>query len=87
MPNLEALIIFLLIGLAAGWLAGMIMKKKSFGLVVNLIIGVIGAFVGGFLFGLIGVSTVNLIGQLVSATVGAIVLLFILGFLKNKGVF
>ena len=70
---------FLLIGLIAGWLAGQIMKGKGFGLVWNLIIGVIGALLGGFLFGLLGLSSTSLLGSLVTATVGAIVLLFLVG--------
>jgi len=72
------LLYFLLIGLAAGWLAGKIMKGHSFGLLGNLVVGVIGAFLGGFLFQLLGLLTIGLIGNLISATVGAIVLLFIL---------
>lgn len=72
------LLYFLLIGLAAGWLAGKIMKGRSFGLLGNLAVGVLGAFLGGFLFHLVGLLTVGLLGSLVSATVGAIVLLFIL---------
>jgi uncharacterized membrane protein YeaQ/YmgE (transglycosylase-associated protein family) len=72
------LIYFLLIGLAAGWLAGKIMKGYSFGIVGNLVIGVIGAVLGGFLFRLVGLLTVGLIGNLISATVGAVVLLFLL---------
>jgi uncharacterized membrane protein YeaQ/YmgE (transglycosylase-associated protein family) len=72
------LIYFLLIGLAAGWLAGKIMKGRSFGVVGNLVIGVIGAVLGGFLFRLLGLLPIGLIGSLVSATVGAVVLLFLL---------
>ena len=72
------LLYFLLIGLAAGWLAGKIMKGRSFGLLGNLAVGVLGAFLGGFLFRLVGLLTVGLLGSLVSATVGAVVLLFIL---------
>ncbi|MGI6414779.1 MAG: GlsB/YeaQ/YmgE family stress response membrane protein [Thermoguttaceae bacterium] len=72
------LIYFLLIGLAAGWLAGKIMKGHSFGIVGNLVIGVIGAVLGGLLFRLVGLLTVGLIGSLVSATAGAVVLLFLL---------
>ena len=44
------IILFLLIGLVAGWLAGKIMKGKGFGLVGNLVVGVVGAFIGGFVF-------------------------------------
>ena len=72
------LIYFLLIGLAAGWLAGKLMKGHSFGIIGNLVVGVIGAFLGGFLFRLLGLLTIGLLGNLISATVGAIVLLFIL---------
>lgn len=69
------LVWFLLIGLAAGWLAGQIMKGGRGGLLGDLIVGVIGAIVGGFLFGLLGIGAHNLIGQLVTATVGSIVLI------------
>jgi uncharacterized membrane protein YeaQ/YmgE (transglycosylase-associated protein family) len=72
------LIYFLLIGLCAGWLAGKLIKGHSFGVAGNLAVGVIGAILGGFLFSLLGLLTVGLLGSLVSATVGAIVLLFIL---------
>lgn len=72
------LIWFLLIGLAAGWLAGQIMKTGHRGLVENLVVGVIGAILGGLLFRLVGFAPVNLIGQIVSATIGAILLIFVL---------
>jgi len=77
------LIVFLIIGLIAGWLAGLIMKGKGAGLLINLVVGVIGAFVGGFLFRLVGLSAHGFIGSLISATVGAVVLLFIVGLLKK----
>jgi len=69
---------FLLIGLAAGWLAGKIMEGHSFGLVGNLIVGVVGAVLGGFLFRLVGLAATGLLGSLICATVGAVVLLFLL---------
>lgn len=75
---------FLLIGLAAGWLAGMILKRGSFGLVGNLVVGVIGALLGGFLFSLLGLSATGHIGALVTATVGAIVLLLLLQFIQRR---
>ena len=76
------LIYFLLIGLVAGWLAGKIMKGQSFGPLGNLVVGVIGAVLGGFLFQLVGLLAIGLLGSLISATVGAIVLLFILQKIK-----
>ena len=75
---------FILIGLAAGWLAGQITKGGGFGLVGDLIIGVIGSVVGGFVFGLLGLGTTSLIGALVTATVGAILLILGLGWLKRN---
>lgn len=77
------LIAFVIIGLIAGWLAGLIMKGKGAGLVMNLVVGVIGAFVGGFLFRLVGLSAHGFIGSLITATVGAVVLLFVVGLLKK----
>ncbi|WP_417847979.1 GlsB/YeaQ/YmgE family stress response membrane protein [Thalassoglobus sp.] len=71
-------IYYLLIGLCAGWLASQIMKGGSSGMITNLIVGVIGAILGGFVFGLLGLVAVGLIGNLVTATVGACLLIFLL---------
>jgi uncharacterized membrane protein YeaQ/YmgE (transglycosylase-associated protein family) len=76
---------FILIGLAAGFLAGTVVKGHGFGLLGNLVVGVIGALLGGFLFGLFGLSAVNLVGRLVCAFVGAVVLLWLLKFIKRRG--
>ena len=78
MGSLINLVYFLLIGLAAGWLAGRITKGTSYGLVNDLIVGVVGAFLGGILFWIIGLSASNLIGSLITATVGAILFLYLL---------
>ncbi len=77
------LVYFLLIGLAAGWLAGQIMRRRSFGLVGNLVVGVLGAFLGGFLFRLLGFAAVGLLGSLIAATVGAILLVFLLDKIRR----
>ena len=77
------LIGFLIIGLIAGWIASTFMRGGSMGLGGNLVIGVIGAFVGGFLFRLLGFAAVGLIGQLITATVGAMVLLYVVQVLKK----
>lgn len=78
-----SLLWFLLIGLAAGWLAGQIVKGGGFGLVGDLIVGVVGSLIGGFLFGMLGLGAYGLIGQLVMALVGAIVLLFLVRLIKR----
>jgi len=69
------LVWFLVIGVAAGWLASQIMKGGGSGLAGDLITGVIGSVVGGLLFGLLGLSADGLVGRLVTATVGAVVLI------------
>jgi len=75
---------FLLIGLCAGWLAGQLTKGSSFGLIGNIIVGVIGALLGGFTFSLLGLQAYGLGGQLIVSTVGAILLLVLLGFARGK---
>ena len=73
-----SIILWIVIGIVAGWLAGKIMKGKGFGLIGDLIVGVIGAFLGGWLFGLLHISIgAGLIGSLITAVVGALVLLFV----------
>jgi uncharacterized membrane protein YeaQ/YmgE (transglycosylase-associated protein family) len=82
-----SLLLFLLIGLLAGYLAGMIWKGSGFGWVWDLIIGVAGAFIGGLLFSFFPLPLGGippLMVQLVSAVVGALLLLFILSKLKFR---
>ncbi|HXK12419.1 MAG TPA: GlsB/YeaQ/YmgE family stress response membrane protein [Vicinamibacteria bacterium] len=77
------LIWFLLVGLVAGWLAGKLTKGSGFGVVGDVAIGVIGAFVGGFLFRLVGISAGGTIGSIIVATVGAVVLVVVVKALKK----
>ena len=78
------LLIFLLIGAVAGWLAGIIMKGGGFGLIADIIVGIIGSFIGGWLFGKLGLSAGGgMIGSIVVSTVGAIILLFVIRLLKK----
>lgn len=82
--DLTALILFLLIGIAAGWLASTLMKGRGLGLLGNLVVGVIGAFLGGFLFNMVGISAGGpLVGLLITATVGAVVLLLLIRLIKS----
>jgi uncharacterized membrane protein YeaQ/YmgE (transglycosylase-associated protein family) len=81
--GITALIIFLAIGAVAGWLAGTLMKGGGFGLVKNIIIGILGSIIGGFVFGLLGIQWGGLVGSIVTATVGAALLLFIVGKIKK----
>ncbi|HWU75236.1 MAG TPA: GlsB/YeaQ/YmgE family stress response membrane protein [Rhodanobacter sp.] len=81
-----ALIIFLLIGAIAGWLAGLIVRGFGFGLLGNIVIGIIGAFLAGWLLPVLGVSFVivgPIVTSIVYAMIGAIVLLLIIGLLRR----
>ena len=80
---ITAIIIFLLIGAVAGWLAGLIMKGGGFGLVGDIVVGVIGSFIGGWLFSLLGIAAGGLIGAIIAAVVGAIILIAILRLIKR----
>ncbi|HCH02513.1 MAG TPA: GlsB/YeaQ/YmgE family stress response membrane protein [Vibrio sp.] len=77
------IIMFLIIGAVAGWLAGQIMKGSGFGAIGNIVIGIVGSVVGGFTFSLLGLSSGGLIGSLVTATVGAVILLYISRLIKS----
>lgn len=76
---------FILIGLVAGALAGQLVQGSGFGIIGDIVVGILGALLGGFLFSTFGVSTGGgLIGSLIVATIGAVVLLFGLR-LVNRG--
>lgn len=78
------LVYFLAIGAVAGWLAGQAMKGGGFGLLGNIVIGIVGGVVGGWVFGLLGIGTDgSLIGALITAFVGAVVLLVVARLLKK----
>jgi uncharacterized membrane protein YeaQ/YmgE (transglycosylase-associated protein family) len=70
------------IGILAGWLAGKIMRGRGFGLLLDLVIGVVGSLLGGLVFGLLGLYSSGLIGSLVVATAGAVLLLYLVRYLR-----
>ncbi|QGM81186.1 GlsB/YeaQ/YmgE family stress response membrane protein [Otariodibacter oris] len=79
------LIAWLFIGGIAGWLAGKIYKGFGFGLIGNIIIGIIGSVFGGFVLSLVGFQSTGMIGSIITAVIGAILLLYIVGlFTRNK---
>jgi len=84
--DITGLVVFLIIGAVAGWLGSTIMKGGGFGLLGNIlvgVVGVVGAVIGGYVFGLLGISAGGLIGSIITATVGAIILLFVVGLIKK----
>jgi uncharacterized membrane protein YeaQ/YmgE (transglycosylase-associated protein family) len=78
------IIIFLLIGLIAGWLAGQLVKGGGFGMIGDLIVGVIGALIGGYLLPFTRLSFgAPILDQIVTATIGAVILLLIVRLVKR----
>ena len=81
---LESLIIWLIVGAIAGWLAGQIVKGYGFGLVGNIVIGIVGAFIAGWLLPMIGFVLVGgYLAAIVNAVIGAVILLVVIGFFKK----
>ena len=78
------LIWVVVIGILAGWLAGQITKGKGFGLLGDLIVGIIGSLVGSFVFGLLGIYSGGLVGRLILAVVGSILLLYLIRFIRRS---
>jgi uncharacterized membrane protein YeaQ/YmgE (transglycosylase-associated protein family) len=75
---------FIIVGLIAGWLAGVIMKGGGYGVVGDIVVGIVGALLGGWLFSTMGVSTGGgLLGAIIVALVGAIILIFLLRLIKR----
>lgn len=74
---------FLVIGLIAGWLAGKIVKGGGFGLIGDLIVGVIGSYIGGYLFKTMNFSVYGTIGEIIMATIGAVILLWVIRLIKK----
>ncbi len=75
---------YIVIGLIAGWLGGLIVKGSGSGWVVNLIVGVVGAILGGWLMSFVGLSGHGLLWTLLSAVAGAVILLLIVGLFTRK---
>ncbi len=78
------IVYILIVGLMAGWLAGKIMKGKGYGLVGDLVVGVLGAIVGSWLFGVLGLGAYGLLGSIIVALIGALLLLFLVRLVKKK---
>ncbi|CAM5385008.1 MAG TPA: GlsB/YeaQ/YmgE family stress response membrane protein [Mesorhizobium sp.] len=82
--GVESLIVFLIIGAVAGWLAGLIVKGFGFGLVGNIVVGIVGAFIAGWLFPTLGISLGSgIIASIIHAAIGAIILLVLIRLVKQ----
>jgi uncharacterized membrane protein YeaQ/YmgE (transglycosylase-associated protein family) len=80
----HGIIVWLIIGALAGWLAGTLLKGGGFGLFGDIVVGIVGAFIGGWLSSLLGISIGSgMIASFITATIGAGILLFILRMFKR----
>ncbi len=82
----ESILIIIVVGLIAGWLAGQIVRGTGFGLIGDICIGIVGAFIGSWLFPQLGIYFgVGLVPAIINATLGAIILLVIIRLVKRGG--
>ncbi|MFU8837624.1 MAG: GlsB/YeaQ/YmgE family stress response membrane protein [Thiohalomonadaceae bacterium] len=81
--GIESLFVILIVGALAGWLAGLMIKGSGFGLIGNIVVGILGAVLGSFLFGLLGIASGGFLGAIIMATIGAVILLYAVSVLKK----
>jgi uncharacterized membrane protein YeaQ/YmgE (transglycosylase-associated protein family) len=82
--SVETVLIWILVGAIAGWLAGLVVRGFGFGLVGNIIVGILGAVLGGWLLGMAGFAVGGgILGSIITAFIGAVVLLLIVRLIKR----
>jgi uncharacterized membrane protein YeaQ/YmgE (transglycosylase-associated protein family) len=82
--GIESLVVFIIVGAIAGWLAGLIVKGFGFGLLGNIVVGIVGAFIAGYLFPAIGISIGGgILAAIIHSTIGAVVLLVLIKLIKQ----
>jgi uncharacterized membrane protein YeaQ/YmgE (transglycosylase-associated protein family) len=84
----ESLLVILLVGLVAGWLAGQIVRGTGFGLIGDLLIGIVGAFIGDWLLPQLSIHVgIGIVAAIVNATIGALLLLLIMRLVRGGRAF
>ncbi len=82
--GIESLLVFLIVGAIAGWLAGLLVKGYGFGLLGNIVVGIIGAFIAGWLFPTLGISLgTGIVAAIIHAVIGAVILLVLIRLIKR----
>ncbi|MEQ1937756.1 GlsB/YeaQ/YmgE family stress response membrane protein [Mesorhizobium sp. CN5-321] len=82
--GVESLVVFIIIGAIAGWLAGLIVKGYGFGLLGNIVVGIVGALIAGWLFPALGVSLgTGIVAAIIHAVIGAVILLVLIRLVKS----
>ena len=83
-PEVYSWLYIIIVGSIAGWIGGQVMKGASYGIIGNIVIGIIGSFIGGWLFDFLKIDTPNnMVGSIITAAAGAIVLLWVAKLVKN----
>jgi uncharacterized membrane protein YeaQ/YmgE (transglycosylase-associated protein family) len=77
------ILLWIISGIVAGWLTGLVMKGRGYGLLGNLVIGLLGGIIGGWLFSLFGLAARGWLGEIVVALIGGVVLVAIARFLRR----
>jgi len=82
--GIESILVFLIVGAIAGWLAGIIVSGFGFGLVGNIVVGIVGAFIAGYLFPALGISLGSgIVAAIIHSTIGAVILLVLIKVIKR----
>ncbi len=82
--GIESIVVFIIVGAVAGWLAGLIVKGVGFGLLGNIVVGIVGAFIAGLVFPAVGISLgQGVMAAIIHSTIGAVILLVLIGLVKR----
>jgi uncharacterized membrane protein YeaQ/YmgE (transglycosylase-associated protein family) len=82
--GIESLIVFLIVGAVAGWLAGLLVKGYGFGLIGNIVVGIVGALIAGWLFPALGLQLGSgILAAIIHSTIGSVILLVLLRLVKQ----
>jgi len=80
---MEDILPFIVIGLIAGWLAGVLVRGGGFGILGDIVVGVLGAVIGGYVFGRFAIGGSGILGEILIATAGAVLLIFLLRLIRR----
>jgi len=82
--GIESIIVWLIVGAIAGWLAGLIVKGYGFGLIGNIVVGIVGALIAGWLLPRLGIAIGGgFVAAIINAVIGAVILLVIIGLIRR----
>jgi uncharacterized membrane protein YeaQ/YmgE (transglycosylase-associated protein family) len=82
--DVQSIIIWIIVGAIAGWLAGMVVKGGGFGLIGDIVVGIVGALIAGWLLPRIGIIIIGgIVANIINAFIGAVILLFVLRLIKR----